>query len=138
MDTHFIYEVCAVIATLAFIVIAYFLVITLKSLVESLNKLNSKIEPITNETLRLLENSNEMVESVQDKLSDLDPLVGSIANVGSALQNATSSLNEEEDEERPHKFFRTEKKKNWQNVAGDLIKLISLGVVAWQKLKKGR
>jgi uncharacterized protein YoxC len=140
MESHLIYEICTIIATLIFVVIAVYLIMVLKALSESLKNLNisltkieSQIEPISNETVRFLENSNEIAESIQDKLTDLDPLMDSISNVGAALQNATSSLPESD---KPFKFFQSEKKKDWQGIAGDLIKLTTLGVIAWQKIKK--
>lgn len=134
-----IYEICAAIATLVLIIIAFYLIKLLRALFESLNHLNTtlsqintKIEPLSNETVRLLENSNEIAESVQDKLTDFDPLFESISNVGMAFQNLTGSLSSE----KTLKFFRSEKKKDWQDIAGDLIKLATWGVLAWQKLKK--
>lgn len=139
MESQIIYEICAIVATLILIVIAAYLVMVLRTLSESLkhlnsslSKLNTQIDPISNETVRLLENANEIAESFQDKLANLDPLMGSISNVGSALQNATDSFSEE----RTGKFFRTEKKTDWQSITGDLIKLATVGVMLWQKLKK--
>lgn len=141
MENHLIYEICAVVATLVFIGIGIYLILALKALTSSLKMLNmnlskveSKIEPLTNETVRLLENSNEIVESMQEKLTDLDPLMESITNVGTALKNVTSHFNQEESQ---FKFFHTEKKKDWQDIVGNLIKLATLGVVTWQKIKKG-
>lgn len=139
---NYIYEICAVLATLIFIVVGVYLVMVLKTLIKSLKRINStlskidmEIEPLSNETIRLLENSNEIAESIQDKLTDLDPLMGSISNVGSALRNATSSFDKDEGQ---FKFFHTEKKTDWQSIAGDLINLAAQGIAAWQKIKKGR
>jgi uncharacterized protein YoxC len=141
MESH-IFEICVVIATLVFIVIGIYLVMTLKTLIESLkhlnaslSKLENRIDPISTETIRLLENSNEIAESLQDKLSDLDPLMGSISNVGESLQSMTSSFSSSA---TPFKFFQTQtkKKREWQDTVGDLIELATLGVSAWQKFKK--
>lgn len=114
MESHILYEICAVVATLAFMVITFYLIKVFKMLIKTLKNLNSnlvkvesKIEPISNEAIRLLENSNEIAETVQDKLSDLDPLMGTIANVGATLQSATSTLKEDVNQ---FKFFHTEKK----------------------------
>lgn len=139
---NIIYEICAILAVVVFIVIAFFLVKTLKALQESLKlmnasltKIETQIEPVSNQTVRLLENTNEIAESFQDKISNLDPLLESISNVGCALQKATSSFS---NEEKTLKFFHLEKKSDWQEIASDFIQLATLGVVTWQKIKKGR
>lgn len=139
MESTLIYEVCTVIATLAFVALAVYIILTLKAFIESLKQINSslskleiQIEPLSNEAIRLLENSNEIAESVQEKLADLDPLMGSISNVGSTLRNVTDSFRHDEPQGR---FFQRKKKSNWQGIAGDLIKLATIGVATWQKLK---
>ncbi len=140
MESHFIYEICAVIATLVFIGIACYLIKVMKELIKSLKHINvslsiidTKIEPISNETIRLLENSNEIAESFQDKIAEFDPLLDSISNVGAALKDVTGSF---KNQEKPFKFFHSGEKKNWQDIISDLIKLTSLGVIIWQKFKK--
>ncbi len=144
MESYMIYEICSIVSTLVFIAIAFYLIKVLKALFESFKHLNSgmskietKIGPLTTESIKLLENSNKIAESVQDKLSDLDPLMGSISNIGSGLQNLTSSFNKN-NETSKHKFFHKEEKRDWQNIAEDLVKLVTLGVIIWQKIKKGR
>ncbi|QLH35148.1 MAG: DUF948 domain-containing protein [Parachlamydiaceae bacterium] len=113
MESTLIYEVCTVIATLAFVALAVYIILTLKAFIESLKQINSslskleiQIEPLSNEAIRLLENSNEIAESVQEKLADLDPLMGSISNVGSTLRNVTDSFRHDEPQGR---FFQRKK-----------------------------
>lgn len=140
MESHYIYEICAVVSTLVFIAIGIYLIITLRTVTESLkhinvnlSKLETKLDPISNEAIRLMENSNEIAESIQERLTDLDPLMGSISNIGFALKNITSSF---KDEDHSFRFFQKEKKKDWKDNLNDFIQLASLGVSAWQKIKK--
>jgi uncharacterized protein YoxC len=144
MDSHVIYAVCAVSATLIFSIIAFFLVKALKAVLESVQHVNSslfrienKIEPLVQETLRLLENSNKIAIATQDKLSDLNPILDSINHVSAAVNKVTQSFNENEDE-NPCNFYHVEKKNDWNEIVGDLIKLSTIGVKTWQKIKKGR
>lgn len=140
MENHFVYEICVIVATLMFVAIGIYLIKTLRAITVSLthvnlnlSKIESRIEPLGNQAIRLMENSNEIAESVQEKLSDLDPLMGSISDVGSALKNVTSSLNQGP---TSYKFFKSTKKKSWQDTITDVIQLASIGVMAWQKIKK--
>jgi uncharacterized protein YoxC len=142
MQNYPIYEICAALATLVFIILGIYAVKALIALTESLKQLNSsiskldeKIGPISQETLKLLMNSNELAESVQDKLEDLDPLMGSISNVGSALEHATSSF---ANNTARFKFFQQSTKRDWQDTVGDILELAAAGASAWQKFKKDK
>lgn len=144
MESYLVYEICSIVSTLVFIVIAFYLIKVLKALFvsfthlnASVSKIETKIIPITDESIKLLENANGIAESVRDKLSDLDPLMGSISDMGSALHNATSSFTKK-NESSSHKFFHKEEKRDWQDIANDLINIVTLGVIIWQKIKKSR
>jgi len=140
MESSYVYAICAVVATVIFLVIGFFLVKTLIATIKALRnfnatmlKMDDKIDPIVDEVVKLLENHNSLAESVQDKLVDLDPLMDSISDVGSALHNVTNSFS---DDAPKLKFFQKEKRRGWQDSLGDLVELAMVGVSAWKKIKK--
>jgi len=140
MESSYVYAICAVVATVIFLVIGFFLVKTLIATIKALRnfnatmlKMDDKIDPIVDEVVKLLENHNSLAESVQDKLVDLDPLMDSISDVGSALHNVTNSFS---DGNPKLKFFQKEKRRDWQDSLGDLVELAMVGVSAWKKIKK--
>jgi len=129
-----VYEICAGISTLVFIVIAYYLIKTLISLQRSLKEINeitktleTKMEPLSEETITLIHHSSHLTKSVAEKVDALDPLFKTISHLGSMAEHATCSINEKIDQER--------KKKQWK--LDDIIELATLGLLLWQQIKKG-
>lgn len=134
-----IVEICAIVATIVFIVLALYIILTLKDLQKSFlrfqdiaSKVETKIDPLGLETLRLLKNTNELTETIQEDLESFHPLCDSISNVGNALQSATKSLN------GGYEIHHDEKKKQWQEKLENIIELAAAGVMLWQQIKKRR
>jgi uncharacterized protein YoxC len=129
-----IYEICAVVGVLVFIVIAYYLVKTLIALQTSLKdihelskKLETKIDPVSTEASTLLYHSSQLTKSVADKLEAFDPLLKSISVMGSVAHQAAVSLQERVEPERTKK----------QSNLNDILDLATLGLMLWQQIKKG-
>src|SRR5262245_32744332 len=96
-----IYEICAVIVTLIFVLLAFYIIQTLRSLMKSMTrfhelvaKVENKWDPISLETLTLLQKSNDLTASVQEKIDSFDPVFNSIHHLGGILEESTTSLHE--------------------------------------------
>lgn len=134
-----VYEICAALATLVFILIGIYLIRTLVSLKKSLDHLNEisskldhKIDPIGLETIKLLKKSNDITETVHEQLEAFNPICQSVYHVGNALEEASASLSDSY-----HNDIH-EKKKQRQSKLEDLIELAAAGISFWQQLKKRR
>lgn len=129
-----IYEICASLATLGFIVLVVYFVRTLIAVRQSLKiisaatlKLGTKIDPLTDQALDILQNTNKLTASVNDQIAAFDPLLNTISDLGCALHKTTHSLNEESQQKKNPKHNQVE---DWMEIA-------ALGVILWQQIKKG-
>lgn len=127
-----IFEICAGIATLVFIILAIYIIQTLIAVQRSLNrltdlavKLDTKIDPIAQETFKTLQNTTDLTDSVKVKLDAFDPLFQGINDLGCAIKHAARPVQEE-------------KKKQWQDTIAAVIELAAVGVMLWQQIKKRR
>jgi|694.fasta_scaffold10416_12 uncharacterized protein YoxC len=132
-------EICAILATLIFALLVFYIILTLKNFQISIhnlngitNKLESKVDPLGLEAIRLLKNSNGLTETVQQDLDAFTPLCQAISNVSEALEDATEDM----------KLSRRPKQEERQRFSSDrlddLLELAVAGLALWQQYKKRR
>lgn len=92
-------EISVVIIALAFCILVFYLVTTLKAANRSLNqlqdtvtKLEKQVESLSQESVKLVQNANDITEDVQSKMRSLDKLFTSAAQVGETVHEVTSSV----------------------------------------------
>lgn len=132
-----IYEICAVVATIVLAALAYYIIQNLRELQQTLKQVNdlvaraqTKIDPISLETIRLLKNSNSLTESVNDKLDSFDPLFNSINKATSVLEEKTNSL--------AHNIHYEKNGSHPKDTVSNVIEIVAASILLWQQLKKGR
>lgn len=119
-----IYEICAGIATLMFIVLTVYLVKTLIAIRHLAEKVNSHIDPLSLESLKTMKNTSEITDSIKVKLDSIDPLFESIHTITNAVNDTI----------KPY----AEKKKPWQDTIANVLELTAAGILFWQEIKKRR
>lgn len=134
-----IFEITAIVSVIIFLVLAIYIIITLKELQKTLIALKSTIVTLDSELVSLkvelsnfLSNSTTLVGSVNKKLNDLDPLFNTVSNVGVKLNNLTNSFDTYK--------ARKEELKNmyWQEKICDAIDMAEIGVKLYQQFRKRR
>jgi uncharacterized protein YoxC len=137
-----IFEICAIAVAIGFIVLIIYLVQTLLVFQKTLKQINritanveTTLDPISSETIKILQNSNDLAESVQHKLDAFSPLLKSISDLGCTIQRMTSVSNES-----PHSGMPLQEKKEKlkKEKLDGLIELLALGILLWQQVKKRR
>lgn len=124
-----IYEISVLILSIAFVVLVIYLVFSLIALRQTLKNLNQTITEYRVKLGPLTESSNELMENVLHKARSLDTLFNSISNVGCYLEDKTTVLKDIHE----RKF----KKMQSHSQTADWIELAALGVLLWQKYRKG-
>lgn len=135
-----IYEICAIVATIAFAVLVAFLAWTLRDLGKTLNQTHESLrdlnaEKLSADTSMLMQNLNRLTDQVQGQIETITPLVKSAGNVGDALQDLSSSL---EKKTSQFKEEYTRKETQWQD---GIIKVLAVSLIAakaWNQLKNRR
>lgn len=134
-----IFEICISIATIVFVILAFYIIQTLKVVQCSLKDVKKSIENLEIEVAlikinanQLLKNSNEIAEKINCKIDDITPLFDSIFKVGGLIREAVNSF----EGRHLHVFTAEEKKSNWQEKVFDLIELTSLGIKVFQQIQK--
>jgi len=91
--------VAALIAALAFALIAIYLAKTLKSLsrtfdsvADTLDGFEQQMQGITHETTELLHKTNELAEDIQGKTAKLDVLFDGVKGIGETVKDFNESL----------------------------------------------
>lgn len=119
-----VFEICAGIATLVFIVLAIYIIQTLIAVQRSLKKLDANIVPLAQESLNILKNTTDMTGSIKDKLEAFDPLFEGINDMSCAIKQSIRA--EREDTKKP-----------WQDTVAKVIVLSLASLKVWQQIKKG-
>lgn len=132
MDPLIIFEICAVLSLVCFMILVLFLILALRStkqalgrILEVLNKANNKIEPLSMKTLSILQQVNFIVETVGQQVNAVKQFTASFNSTGRSLRWRIKPLDEED-------------KPLWQKKMIQLIDLASLGAAAWQQFNKRR
>lgn len=134
-----IFEICAIVATLLFIILTIYLVQTLREVQKSLKNTNKTLSSLELEMAvlrvdlnKLLTSSTDLVQNMNSKLGDLDPLFQSVHNAGNALNTRVHSFKKEY--VRPIEE-EMEKADVSENII-DVIDLAKIGIKLYQQIKK--
>jgi uncharacterized protein YoxC len=127
-----IFEICAIVGTIAFVVLVVYLIMTLRTVQTSLVHL----DPIRHEVEKLLHKSNDITESVHKNMDSLDPLFRTVSNVGASLENVSKNLHKASFKVPSFLEEEEEEVSGWNDKLGDLLDLAAAGVLLWQHIKK--
>lgn len=135
-----IFEICAIIATLLFLILTVYIVQTLKGIqrsVKNTNRILDNLEPdlavMQMDVKRILSSSTELVRRINDKISDMDPLFQTLHHAGNALNARVHAFKKDS--------FHFEEEMEKTNVSErilDIIELTKAGVKLYQQIKKGK
>ncbi|MDF2723323.1 MAG: hypothetical protein K0Q59_2998 [Paenibacillus sp.] len=94
-----IWQISLILVALAFVVLVFYLVQTLKSLRGSLDEIRNtmvdmkgELAQVSTEVKDVLYNTNQMAVDVRTKLHDLGPLFSSVSDVGNMLSDLTTTV----------------------------------------------
>lgn len=94
-----LWEIGVIIIAVAFAVLTVFVVLTLRTVQETLKETNRTIKDlkedvneVTIEVRGLIRSTNQITMDVRSKMKTLDPLFDSVENVGGALEGVTASI----------------------------------------------
>jgi uncharacterized protein YoxC len=131
-----VFEICAVAATLILSILAYFIIQSLRELQHTLKKVNevtsqlqTKIDPIGGDALRLLEKTNAISASLHEKLETFTPFFNSIHQAGQAVEEKTSTLAQALQ-------MGENERRSTQESAGAVFEWVARGILLWQQMKK--
>lgn len=134
-----VFEILAAISTLVFVILVYFIVITLRDVRSFLQTSKTTVEriqievaSINSEITPLVRGTSEVVQKVNNHIEELDPLMESIHNVGSFLNDATAY------EETHNRASLVKKKTSWQESIAEMLVLTSMGIKLVQQFQKRR
>jgi len=135
-----VFEISVAIATFVFVILAYFIVQTLKVVQKSLKdvtttiiKLELEIDELKTNVNEILINSNTTIEKINDKLDSITPVVDLFSQVGEVGQEALGFC-----ESQMGSFLHSKEKRksNWEDKISDASEIINLGIKVFQKIKK--
>jgi uncharacterized protein YoxC len=134
-----IFEICASIVAIILLILAIYIIQTLKQLQKTLKHINSlaqmmepKISEGSLETLKFLHSSNDLIKRVNSQLNDFNPLLKCISDTGCIIQKAINSWQNNEQ----IKILPDSKKKLQREKLEKIIEFIALGILFWQQIKK--
>lgn len=127
-----IIEICVIIATLIFAITAIFVIRFLRAAEKSLAQLDHRLISVEAKLIPLVDKSEILIGSVNERLNDLTPLFQTTFKVGHALNDIASSL------ERQREFFRSDVDNHpfWKDNLVDLFEIVGLGVSMYKQFKK--
>lgn len=131
-----IVDVCIVLLTIACLVLIIYIVRVLQTMRQSMEHINNLIivlkptlEKGGDESLKLLEQGNELMISINHHSNAFKPLTTSISNLGDALQEKTHGLKE------ANCLTEASQKSRKEHIE-TLIELLALSIITWQQIKK--
>ena len=138
-----VFEICAGIATFALVILVYFIAqslqrlqVTLKRVNELTAHLQTQIDPVGIDALRLLRNANQITDSINVKLNAFDPLFNSIHQATSVLEEKTDSLTRDLHAEMHHHVDKNALRS--KDTLSNVIELVAVSILIWQQMNKRR
>jgi len=134
-----IFEICAIVVTILLIILTIYIVQTLREVQKSLKNVDKTLSGLELELAilrvdvnKMLSSSTDLVQNVNNKLCDLDPLFLTVHHAGNALNSRIHAFRKDpirraEEEE--------EKADMSENVL-DIIDLAKIGIKLYQQIKK--
>lgn len=139
-------EISIAAASVAFVVLVIFLVLTLIDVRKTLKKANqtllfveSRVDPIHDEALALIKNTKNITATVNEQLQAVTPLVDTVHDVGTAIQNAKNEISNELSRKKNYRAInREDEPKQWSERLIDILELGTHALAVWQHEKKRR
>ena len=135
-----VFEICVAIATFVFVILAFFIVQTLKVIQKSLKdvtasiiKLELEVDELKTNVNEILISSNTTIEKINDKLDTITPVVDLFSQIGEVGQEALGFC-----ESQIGSYFQSKEKvkSTWEDKISDVSEIINLGIKVFQKIKK--
>lgn len=120
-----VFEICASLATLAFIILVFYLVQTLRTI-------RSNVDPIGEEAIKLLQQSNEITQSINQGFS---PLLQSISSIKCSVEETTEKIKHQV---RGLAEEKEEEISQWDEKIIPFIELVIVGIAVYRQFKKGK
>lgn len=134
------FEICASISTIAFVILVFYLVQTLKAVQHSLKtidrsmvNLNTELDIIKININDSIKNSSEITKKINDKIDNLSPLLDSISQIGCMAKQTISSF---EESKKMRSIEVEHSNTSWQEKIFDFVEFINLSVQVLKKIKK--
>lgn len=135
--------VSVLLIALAFIVLVFYLVQTLNTAKASLeetsrtlNKMQEKLDQLSQEMLGVIENSNHITTDVKQKLASVNQLFESAKHTGEVVDQVTTSVKQvSASVARSVQENVDDALKNNKNRITDVLGWVSAGMMVWQKWK---
>lgn len=125
---------------IAFCILVLYLIQLIRSLQKSLlqvdiimGELQNSVGPLAEETVKLLQNSNSLAESVNQKINAFDPLFQSISNLGEIAEESTEATKKKFHAKH---LVEESQKKEWTDTLAELVELVAFGAMAWHQYQK--
>ncbi|RKN85420.1 DUF948 domain-containing protein [Paenibacillus ginsengarvi] len=129
----------ACIAT-AFIVLVVYLVAALQTARASLKQVNetlvhidAKLDAVTGETVKLMQQTQQIADNVQGKMNSLDTLFHSIGQVGESVSEVTASVKQVSATVSNSVRLAGDKVNRERNTTAELMEWASLALHLWRK-----
>jgi uncharacterized protein YoxC len=136
-----IYEICAIIATLTLVILTIYIIQTLKELQKSLKNVSKTLTDLELEMAvlqvdinKFIRSSTELVQKVNEKILDLDPLFQTVHQAGDALNDFSArSLKKKVP---IHPLDEEDEKIDVSDNVLNIIDLAKIGIKLYQQIKK--
>jgi uncharacterized protein YoxC len=134
-------EISLAVIAIAFVLLVFFVIKTLKAVRGSLDQLNKtmvhmeqQLDEVSKESTELIRNTNQMTLDLKQKSQSLDGLFHSVENAGQAVQQVTSSFKQVSttlsDSVQRTISKSTEQK---QDKVAEVIRYTTIGLNIWKK-----
>lgn len=124
-----ILAICAIFLSLSLII---FFAVAIKFALD----LNQRIEELSVHTKKAFLDGSEIVEKIKDNIDATKPIFHSIAKVGYMMNDFTDKFSHEV-KEKPFRAVSFTSMKRKETKILDLLEFLGLGILMWQKFKKG-
>lgn len=121
-----IFEICASVATVAFVALVIYAILTLRKIGKLLEHIDATVEPLGVESHRLLQQTNDLAALAKADVASLNPIFETISELGGAVQQLA------------HSSLGHEKKNEPKNRVEEIIQLVALGILLLQQIKTRR
>lgn len=141
-----IVELSVALAAVAFAVLVIFLILVLIDVRKTLKKVNqtllfveSRVDPIQDEALELLKNTKHITATLNEQLQAVNPLVNTVYDVGTAIQNAKNELSNELSRKKSYRAIQPDREqREWSERLEDILELGAHALSVWHHEKKRR
>ena len=127
-----VFEICAIIATIALILLTIYIIVSLKKINRVVDRIEKDLPPSNEKLQSILEHCSRLTLMLNEQLAAFIPLANSIENIGIAMEESTHSLSQRT------KLSHPRRKSDWKQKVGDALELAEIGAHVWQQIQKRR